>query len=498
MRNGLCGCGHGTETRTVSLGIICHVDLQSLQIDRSAAAKSPRRRRGSPWPFRLGLLAVLGGLAWLFLPSLSQFADQVRLPAVQTVVISAPAPAAAAATSGTAANGYVVAARRAALSSDVPGRIVELLVKEGSIVKKGDVVARLYSDEFAAALARAKAEHTVAASSVERAEAARKAADAEEKQAHETVESQQQLLREAEAQAAFTDAEKKRAEDLLSQGIGSPRDVERTVSESSMARARIHSLEAVLRRAQSATTTAQLRVQVAHADQKVAGAQLLAADAAMQQAQAALDKTNVKAPFDGIVVLKDAEVGEVVSPNVQGGSNARGAVCTMVDFASLEVQANVPETALASVKLGGPCAVFLDAEPDRKLTGKVDRIWPTADRQKATVEVRVQLLETSPALRPEMGVRIVFLAETQPQAETPNGSKAPAVLLVPENALVESGGSITVFVVERDLVRAQNVRIGERKSGRAAVENGLRAGQRIVIDPPASLRDGDRIRLAAR
>ena len=147
---------------------------------------------------------------------------------------------------------------------------------------------------------------------------------------------------------------------------------------------------------------------------------------------------------------------------------------------------------------GGPCAVFLDADPDRKLNGKVDRIWPTADRQKATVEVRVQLLETSPVLRPEMGVRIVFLAEApaaQPNDPKPN---AAPLLLVPENALVEAGGTVTVFVVERDVVHAQSVRIGERKGGRAAVEGGLRAGQRIVINPPTTLRDGDRVRQIGR
>ncbi len=125
-----------------------------------------------------------------------------------------------------------------------------------------------------------------------------------------------------------------------------------------------------------------------------------AAAAARDLAQATLDKTDVRAPFDGIVVLKDAEVGEVVSPNVQGGGNARGAVCTMVDFDSLEVQANVPETTLGRRCVGAPADVFLDAYPDQRLRRHVDRIWPTADRQKATVEVRVQLDEPTSACGP--------------------------------------------------------------------------------------------------
>jgi HlyD family secretion protein len=222
----------------------------------------------------------------------------------------------------------------------------------------------------------------------------------------------------------------------------------------------------------------------------------------MRQAQAALDKTDVRAPFDGIVVLKDAEVGEVVSPNVQGGGTARGAVCTMVDFDSLEIQANVPESSLAAVHVGAACAVFLDADPDRKLPGRVDRIWPTADRQKATVEVRIVLLQRSEMLRPEMGVRVVFLqdAPSGDPSGDPSGATGAAprtgLLLVPDTALVEAGGRVSAFVLERDTVRLQELRVTERKNGRAAVESGLRAGQRIVLEPPTTLRDGDRVRLA--
>jgi multidrug resistance efflux pump len=112
-------------------------------------------------------------------------------------------------------------------------------------------------------------------------------------------------------------------------------------------------------------------------------------------------------------VLKDAEVGEVVSPNVQGGSSARGSVVTMVDFASLEVQAEVPETSLAAVVVGRGASIYLDAFPEKAYAARVDRIWPTANRTKATVEVRVAFLERDERLRPEMGVRVVFEAEAR-------------------------------------------------------------------------------------
>jgi HlyD family secretion protein len=201
----------------------------------------------------------------------------------------------------------------------------------------------------------------------------------------------------------------------------------------------------------------------------------------------------VRAPFDGIVVLKDAEVGEVVSPNVQGGSNARGAVCTMVDFDSLEVQANVPETTLAAVRLGAPADVFLDAFPDDRLAGVVDRIWPTADRQKATVEVRIRLAQRDERLRPEMGVRIVFRSEAAAAATSAPDRRA---IMVPESALVTIDGRLGAFVVERDVARFVVVTAGERKAGKVAVDAGLTAGQRIVLEPPTTLQDGARVRIA--
>jgi RND family efflux transporter MFP subunit len=484
-------------------GYLIRVDLQSFQINRAPVAKSPRRQRSNPWLMRLSLLAGISFALWLFGPAISGFADRMRLPLVKTMIVSAPPPAAAAAASGTAANGYVVAARRAALSSDVPGRIVELLVKEGSVVKQGDVVARLYSDEFAAALARSIADLRVAEASVGRAKAGFDAAKSDERQSLDGVESSREQLVEATAQSQFANAELTRSKDLSQLGIGSPRETERSQSEASAAQARMRSLEAALRRTNSAAISAQLRVQVAESEIAVAFAQQQAAQATVQQAQATLDKTNVKAPFDGIVVLKDAEVGEVVSPNVQGGNNARGAVCTMVDFNSLEVQANVPETALSMVVEGGPCAVFLDADPDRMLKGKVDRIWPTADRQKATVEVRVQLLDRSSAIRPEMGVRVVFqkaaaVTLDAPQNAAPDAAttQAKAVLVIPESALVEIGGKTGAFVIERDAVWFQVLSIGERKASRAAVLSGLRVGQRIVLEPPTTLRDSDRVQFS--
>ncbi|MEZ6038676.1 MAG: efflux RND transporter periplasmic adaptor subunit [Planctomycetota bacterium] len=466
------------------------MQLESLKIDRNKA--QPRRRRGrSAWPLRVGALLLLAAAAWLFWPDLSALVDRLRLPTVRTLLVTEAAPASAAAVRGTAANGYVVAARRAALSSDVPGRIVALEVREGSVVKQGDVVARLFADEYRAAWQRTEAELQLAETAIGRAEAAARAFVADRDQAEEALRTAAAQRAEAAAQLGFAERELQRSTTLTAQGAEGERSRDSAESSRDAARARHDALVAAEASAKAALDAVQQRAEVARLDVTVAERQRDAARAARDLARATLDKTDVRAPFDGIVVLKDAEVGEVVSPTCRAAAT-RGAVCTMVDFDSLEVQANVPETTLAAVRLGGAADVFLDAFPDDRYPGVVDRIWPTADRQKATVEVRVRLLQKDDRLRPEMGVRIVFRSDDEPAAE-PAEAAAARRIVVPEEAIVEVGGRPGTFVVDRDVVRFTALTLGERKGGRVAVDAGLRANQRIVLAPPASLQDGDRV-----
>lgn len=468
------------------------MDLQSLTIDRSAKPGARKRGRRSPWFGRLVFLGLLAGLAWLFLPALQPAIDRLRLPLVSVAAVSESTPAAAAAVQGTAANGYITASRRAALSSDISGRIIEMLVTEGSVVKKGDVVARLFADEYRAALQRAAADLATASASQQRADAAVESSLLFERQAADQAAAAGAQVAEAEAQAALAQNELARTLDLQKTGSSSEQALDRAKAEAAATTARLTAARAGQRAAETAASAATAQVRVARSDSEVAKSQLESARAAMAQAQATLDKMEVRAPFDGVVVLKDAEVGEVVSPFSQGGSNARGAVCTMVDFDSLEVQADVPESNLGAVQLGAPVDVFLDAYPDRRYPAKVDRIWPVADRQKATVEVRMKLLERDEKLRPDMGVRVVFRREEQ--AQQPGAAAEERAIVVAEGALLEVAGVTGVFVLERDTVRWTPVTAGERKGGRVRIVSGLRVGQKIVLDPPATLRDGDRVR----
>jgi RND family efflux transporter MFP subunit len=219
-----------------------------------------------------------------------------------------------------------------------------------------------------------------------------------------------------------------------------------------------------------------------------AGAVVAQREAEHERAVASLEKLVVRAPFDGLIVLKDAEVGEVVSPNSQGASS-RGAVATLVDPTSLEVQVELPETNLERVEVGAAATLVLDAFPREPLPGRVDRIWPTANRQKATIEVRLAFDAPDPRLRPDMGVRVVF-GEAQDPAQA---ATAPSGVQVVASALVTVDGAAGVFLFERGVVRFQPVEPGERSAATVQILAGLEPGQRVVAEPPFDLKDGDRV-----
>jgi RND family efflux transporter MFP subunit len=468
------------------------LDIQPLKIDRESTERRRRPGRRPRWIKPVAALFILGSLLWLFRAPILGFVDNVRLPEVKTVRVAKRSQVAAATLTGTSANGYIVAKTRAALSADAPGRIVQLNVEEGSVVKKNDIVARLYSDEYAAALRRAEADLQVAQATTERSGAETRVASDDLARLQSLQSGAESDLSQQKAALALAQLASDRAEKLLADGVGTVERRDQTKADLDVAKARAASAESQIETAKRSVTQAESRVLVSKSMEKEALARFESFKAMRDQAKATLDKTEVRAPFDGIVVLKDAEVGEVVSPNVQGGTNARGSVVTMVDFASLEVEAEVPETSLAAVVIGRPARIYLDAFPEKPYSGRVDRIWPTANRTKATVEVRVAFLERDDKLRPEMGVRVVFL-EDSAEAAAPSVEEK-AVLVIPAEAVVKVKGETAVFVLERDAVRLQKIVLGGERAGKVVVESGLSEGDEIVIAPPPTLKDEDRVR----
>jgi RND family efflux transporter MFP subunit len=470
------------------------MDLKKLQIDRSESRRRRRRAPGLGCLIALALVAVAG---WFFRAPLLALLDRWRLPQVEVATVVRSSPMAAAAASGAAANGYVVARRRAALSADTPGRIVEMNVEEGSVVRAGDVVARLYSDEDEAILRRAKADLLAGETAVAAGEARMRAAGRRLEEARANVASGQAVRAEAQAGVELARLDEQRSRGLLESGTDTQERLDRARTALVQAEARLASADAGIERDARAVESAAAEVDVAQAELAQAQAAQASLTAARDLAQATLDKTFVRAPFDGVIVLKDAEVGEVVSPNAQG-AQSRGSVATMVDFASLEVQVELPETSLSSARVGERAEVFLDAFPEERFTGEVLRIWPTANRQKATVEVRVGLERVDERMRPEMGARVVFTAPGAAPAATQASGQAEPALLVPSAALVRVDGADGAFVVERDEVRFQALSLGPVSGTRTAVKSGLAEGERVVLNPPSRLSSGDRVRIAGQ
>jgi len=466
-------------------------DLQSLKIDRSTTERrGGRRSRG--WGLWIFLALLLGGL-WLFRAPLQRLVESVSLREVRVTTAIKQSAGAATMVSGAAANGYIVASRRAALSADAPGRIVEMNVTEGSVVKKGDVVARLFADEFRAALRAVEAEIQAQTASIARARAQVDASQAQLPRLDAEVRRAQASAAEQTDQLEVAQTRVRRAQALLTEGIGTQQQLDDARSELIRVEGALAVALAGVDSARSALTQQAADLEALRAGLREAEARMPVLQANRESAQATLDKTEVRAPFDGIVVLKDAEVGEVVTPNGVGG-NARGSVATMVDFATLEVQVELPETNLSAAVVGDAATIYLDAYADRPYTGRVSRIWPTANRQKATVEVRVRFDAPDERLRPEMGARIVFGAAAQAQAaQTP--SEGEAAVLVPLSAVVPIDGKPHVFLIERDVARLRAIQLGAEKNGRAVVRSGLQGGERLVDQPPPQLADGDRIRV---
>jgi HlyD family secretion protein len=468
------------------------LDLEALKIDRDAGAgRTGRRRRrgGGAW---IVVALLLAGALWLFRAPLVRRIDDLRLTHVRVQRLVATTGASAAALSGTAANGYVVARTRAALSADTPGRIVELNVSEGSVVKRGDVVARLYHDEAEAALRAAEAEVESQRATVLRLEADLAVAGSEIARAASDVESATAGVAEALAGLELAELDRRRAETLVAETFESQQRLDQTRAAEAQARARLDAARAGESAARTRAEQAGQRLKSSQAAVGEGQARVGVSAAMRDQAAATLDKTFVRAPFDGVVVLKDAEVGEVVSPNSQG-AQSRGSVATMVDFQSLEVQVELPEASLGSVRVDGPASIFLDAYPGDAYSGRVLRVWPTANRQKGTVEVRVGFDAIDDRLRPEMGARVVFLGEEP--AGAADAEPAVGVLRIPADSLVRSNGRSGVFVVEQDVLAFREIETGAEKSGRVHVVSGLQEGERIVLEPSTGLRDGERVRV---
>jgi RND family efflux transporter MFP subunit len=210
--------------------------------------------------------------------------------------------------------------------------------------------------------------------------------------------------------------------------------------------------------------------------------------AAVDAAAVAVENTRIRAPFDGTVLTKDADVGEVVAP-FASSVNSRGAVVTMADMSSLQVEADVSESNITRVHAGQPTEIVLDAYPEKRYRGRVHKIVPTADRAKATVLTKVAFDERDENVLPEMSAKVMFLADTG--GEIPSG---PPKITVPATAVVERDGEKVVYVIRDQVATETRVQTGENIGPLVAVTNGISVGDVVVVHPPAGLHTGTRIK----
>ena len=330
------------------------------------------------------------------------------------------------------ASGYVTARRRATISSKITGKVIEVNVEEGMAVKEGQILARLDDLTSRAALALADAQKV----------------------------STERNAKENEVRLANARVTLNRKERLVKDGFA-------TQSEVDDAKAEVDALVARVDQFRQLVEVAKRQIDLE---------------------QTNLDNAVIRAPFSGIAVTKDAQPGEMVSPVSAGGGFTRTGICTIVDMRSLEIEVDVNESYIGRVKAGQDVSAILDAYPEWQIPARVITVVPTADRQKATVLVRIAFKALDPRLLPDMGVKVTFLRDDKDKAQ-PTVALRP-VTLVPKAAIVTEKDQTYAFVVRGERVERVAVRVGGTDGDRVEILAGLSAGDRVVVSPPAALASG--------
>jgi RND family efflux transporter MFP subunit len=395
--------------------------------------RSADRPRGR----RRGRLYAIAGLALLLLGAGLWFGVGRMRPPVVQVAVARAAGQGPGAGSVLDASGYVTARRQATVSAKITGKVTEVLIEEGMQVREGAVLARLDDTEARAQLALARAQLTAARSQ----------------------------LAEVRAQLEQAERDYARQQALYDKQLIAPQSLDAALAQRDMLRARLASTEEQIKVAQESLSVAQVQI----------------------------DNTVIRAPFSGVVVAKSAQPGEMISPISAGGGFTRTGIGTIVDMDSLEIQVDVNESYINRVTPGQPVEATLNAYPDWRIPGEVIAIIPTADRSKATVKVRIAIKQKDPRMVPDMGARVGFL---DPKPAAGEATRATSGVLVPAEAVRTDGSNAIVFVYADGKAERRSVTLGPDSSGQRRVVSGLRDGERVVLAPPATLKDGQPVKVA--
>ena len=382
---------------------------------------------GKKFGVALGLFVLLGGVSGAI------YAFWNQKPVVEVVTVQKAEPVGREALLN--ASGYVTPRRRATIAAKITGRVTGVFFDEGTRVQEGQLLATLDDSDVKRALDSAKADK----------------------------DSSQAAIADFEVQLRNAEIELRRADQLQKAGVQTQEQLDN-----------------------ARTSADSLRAKIALAKQQV-----IAAEARIGEAQQAVDNCTIRAPFAGIVVSKDAQVGEMVSPISAGGGFTRTGIATIVDMNSNEIEVDVNEAYIARVKNEQPVTATLDAYPDWKIPSKVRTVIPTADRQKATVKVRISFLKLDPRILPDMGVKVTFLGD-EPEKKT--GAVAQSIL-IPQTAVREDAGKKIVFLAKDDHAERRAVTVGANRGSDTEVLAGLIPGDTVVVKGPPNLRDGQAVEI---
>ncbi|MBF0327969.1 MAG: efflux RND transporter periplasmic adaptor subunit [Nitrospirae bacterium] len=399
-------------------------DLSKLRIEKSADTFKARSKRRKAVWLVLAVVAVV---SMIFLFNAGVFSPAID---VQAVNVSKVYPS----QTFTLLNGsgYVVAQRKAAVASKTTGRLVWLGVEEGNRVKKGQILARLENEDVLASREQARANLSVAQANLEQAKA----------ELHDAI------------------VHLEREKNLLKEGFTT----------------------------KSSYDTAEARYKKARAAADSAEASINANKAAIQSTEVSLEYANIRAPFDGVVLTKSADIGDIVTP-IGAAANAKAAVVTIADMNSLYVEVDVSESNISKVKAGQPCEIQLDALPDTRLSGIVHMVVPTADRSKASVLVKVKFLKSDGRILPEMSAKVAFLErQASPEEQKPR-------IAVSNKTVVSKNGISFVYKVSDNRAWETPVKTGTQLGDMVEILEGLQIGDKVVASPPAGLKNKKNIKI---
>jgi len=399
-------------------------DLSKLTIARDQKAFTSKKRGRKKWWLIAGIL-----LATLILFVVLRGGGTTQ---VEAGVVANAYPAQA--ITALNATGRVTAQRKAAVSTKATGRLEFLGVQEGSVVKSGDILARIENKDVTATQDQARAGVQAAKANLE-----------------------QGLAEMRDAQSNLT-----RSEDLAKKNFISGASLDTAKARFDKAKAAVASLNGAI---------------------GVAQANLRATAVAVEQ-------TLIRAPFDGVVLTKNANVGDIITP-FSSAADSKGAVVNMADMSTLEVEADVSETSISKISVGQPVQIQLDAFPDLRIPGKVSRTVPTVDRSKATLLVKIEFIERDPRVLPDMSAKVSFLTRPLTEAE-----KAP-VTAVQSSAVTKRDGKDVVFVIENDIAK-QTAIVVAGKIGDLVQVSGVKPGEKVVISPSEKLKNGAAVAIAKK